>query len=191
MFTGSVCLQVMPTLDYGRTVLWEMKTVDLNRRVESRIYPIIRFVDRVTWVVLFIMMIMTITDVLLRKFSNISILGTVELTELMMIVVVFSSLAECQVHDGHIKVDLVLKGFSPRVQSLFDVITQSICFFLFSLMTWAIWRHAESMKEWGEVTVDLALPVYPFIYVAVVGCALLALVLFIKALVALSELLES
>ena len=46
----------MPTLDYGRTVLWEMKTVDLNRRVESRIYPIIRFVDRVTWVVLFIMM---------------------------------------------------------------------------------------------------------------------------------------
>ena len=172
-------------------VLWEMKTTDLNRKVESRIYPIIRFVDRVTWVVLFIMMIMTMTDVFLRKFSNISILGTVELTELMMIIVVFCSLAECQVHDGHIKVDLVLKRFSPRVQSLFDVITQSVCFLLFSMMTWAILRHANSIKEWGEVTVDLALPVYPFIYVAVVGCALLALVLFIKALVAVSELLES
>jgi TRAP-type C4-dicarboxylate transport system permease small subunit len=181
----------VPTLACGGTVLSQMKTTDLNRKVESRIYPIIRFVDRVTWVVLFIMMIMTMTDVFLRKFSNISILGTVELTELMMIIVVFCSLAECQVHDGHIKVDLVLKRFSPKVQSLFDVITQSICFLLFSMMTWAILRQANNIKEWGEVTVDLALPIYPFIYVAVVGCALLALVLFIKALVAVSELLES
>ena len=47
------------------------------------------------------------------------------------------------------------------------------------------------MKEWGEVTVDLALPLYPFIYVAVIGCALLALVLLIKALVACSEVMES
>ena len=47
------------------------------------------------------------------------------------------------------------------------------------------------MKEWGEVTVDLALPVYPFIYIAVVGCALLALVLLIKTLAALSEVIES
>ena len=82
-----------------------------TQRVESRFYPIVRFVDRITWVVLFIMMLMTMADVFLRKFSNLSILGTVELTELMMIVIVFCSLAECQAGDGHIKVDLVLKRF--------------------------------------------------------------------------------
>jgi len=163
---------------------------DSTRGVESRFYPIARFADRVTWVVLFIMMLMTMADVLLRKFSNLSILGTVELTELMMIIIVFSSLAECQVGDGHIKVDLVLKRFSPKVQSIFDVFTQFVCFALFSAMSWAIWQHANRMKEWGEVTIDLALPVYPFIYVAVVGCALLALVLFIKALAALSAVIE-
>ena len=137
------------------------------------------------------MMLMTMADVLLRKFSNLSILGTVELTELMMIIVVFSSLAECQVGDGHIKVDLVLKRFSPKVQSIFDVFTQFVCFALFSMMSLAIWQHANRMKEWGEVTIDLALPLYPFIYVAVIGCALLALVLLIKALVALSVVMES
>jgi TRAP-type transport system small permease protein len=159
--------------------------------IESRFYLMVRFMDRITWVVLFIMMLMTITDVLLRKCSNLSILGTVELTELMMIIIVFSSLAECQVHDGHIKVDLVLKRFSPRVQSIFDVFTQFICFALFSMMSWAIWRNANRMKEWGEVTIDLALPVYPFVYVAVIGCALLAFVLLIKALVALSMAMQS
>ena len=162
-----------------------------TRGLEARFYPVVRFVDRITWVVLFMMMLMTMADVFLRKFSNQSILGTVELTELMMIVVVFCSLAECQTGDGHIKVDLVLKRFSPRVQSIFDVFTQFTCFALFSLMTGAIWRHARSMREWGEVTVDLSLPLYPFIYVAVVGCALLALVLLIKALVALSEVMAS
>lgn len=168
-----------------------MRMQSVTRSFESWFYPVVRFVDRITWIVLFIMMLMTMADVLLRKFSNLSILGTVELTELMMIILVFSSLAECQVHDGHIKVDLVLKRFSPRVQSIFDVFTQCICFALFSMMSWAIWRNANRMKEWGEVTIDLALPVYPFIYVAVIGCALLALVLLIKALVALSMAMQS
>ncbi|MBW1848168.1 MAG: TRAP transporter small permease [Deltaproteobacteria bacterium] len=168
-----------------------MNMRNFNRAAESRFFPVVRFVDRITWVVLFIMMLMTMTDVFLRKFSNLSILGTVELTELMMIIIVFCSLAQCQANDGHIKVDLVLKRFSPRLQSIFDVITQFICFALFSTMTYAIWRHANSMKGWGEITVDLALPVYPFIYIAVVGCALLALVLLIKTLVALSEVIES
>jgi len=162
-----------------------------TRGIESRFYPIVRFVDRITWVFLFIMMLMTMADVLLRKFSNLSILGTVELTELMMIIIVFSSLAECQVGDGHIKVDLVLKRFSPKVQSIFDVFTQFVCFALFSMMSLAIWQHANRMKEWGEVTIDLALPLYPFIYVAVIGCALLAFVLLIKALAALSAVMES
>jgi len=168
-----------------------MRMRGFTRKVESRFYPIVRFVDRITWVFLFIMMLMTMADVLLRKFSNLSILGTVELTELMMIIVVFSSLAECQVGDGHIKVDLVLKRFSPKVQSIFDVFTQFVCFALFSMMSLAIWQHANRMKEWGEVTIDLALPLYPFIYVAVIGCALLAFVLLIKALAALSVVMES
>lgn len=158
--------------------------------LEKTLYPLARYLDRITWVVLFIMMVMTMTDVFLRKFSNLSLLGTVELTEIMMIIVVFCSLAECQVHDGHIKVDLVLKRLSPRVQSLFDVLTQFICFLLFSFMTVAIYRHASNMKEWGEVTIDLALPFYPFVYVAVVGCGMLALILFIKVLVALREVME-
>ena len=168
-----------------------MNMRNFNRAAESCFLPVVRFVDRITWVVLFIMMLMTMTDVFLRKFSNLSILGTVELTELMMIIIVFCSLAQCQANDGHIKVDLVLKRLSPRLQSIFDVITQFICFALFSTMTYAIWRHANSMKEWGEITVDLALPVYPFIYIAVVGCALLALVLLIKTLAALSEVIQS
>jgi TRAP-type C4-dicarboxylate transport system permease small subunit len=152
------------------------------------LYHLAKYLDRVTWLLLFVMMMITVTDVFLRKFTPRSVLGSVELTEMMMIMVVFCSLAECQVHDGHIKVDLVLKRFPPRVQAFFDVVTQFICFLLFSLMCWALFRHANNLKEWGEVTVDLALPVYPFIYVAAIGCGLLALVLLAKTAEAFYEI---
>jgi TRAP-type C4-dicarboxylate transport system permease small subunit len=133
------------------------------------------------------MMLMTMTDVLLRKFTNYSILGTVELTELMMVIVIFCSLAQCEVNDGHIKVDLVFKRFRPRMRLVVDTITQFLCFALFSLMAWAMYRHAVNVKEWGEITFDLGFPLYPFVYVASFGCLLLALVLLFKTLVVLHK----
>ena len=162
----------------------------LSGVVARGLYPVTRFMDRITWVILFFMMMMTMIDVLLRKLFNASILGTVEMTEMSMAVVVFFALAECQVHDGHIKVDLVLKKCSPRVQALCDVFTQLVCFLLFCFMTVALFRHAESMRGWGEVTLDLAMPVYPFVYAAALGTGLLALVLLVKGLVAFSEAFE-
>lgn len=163
----------------------------LSSVVAKGLYSVTRFINRITWVVLFFMMMMTMIDVFLRKFFNTSILGTVEMTEMSMAVVVFFALAECQVHDGHIKVDLVLKRLSPRVQALCDVFTQFVCFLLFCFMTVALFRYAERMQAWGEVTLDLAMPVYPFVYLAALGTGLLALVLLVKALVALSEVLGS
>ncbi len=167
-----------------------MNSERLNTGVESWLMTVTRTIDIVSWVILFAMMMMTMIDVLLRYFTNSSILGSVELTELMMVIVVFCSLAQCQAEDGHIKVDLVLKRFSPRVQSMIDTLTQLICFGLFSFMTWSMYIYASEMKEYGEVTLDLGLVKYPFVYIASFGCALLTLVLLFKAITALREVFE-
>lgn len=168
-----------------------MQTTPLTQRLQRIIYPVARFVDRITWVVLFFMMLMTMGDVLLRKFLNQSILGTVEITELLMAVVVFCSIAECQVNEDHIRVDLVMKKFSPRVRAIVDTFTQSLCFILFCFITTATFHHAGGMRAGGEVTLDLGLPIYPVVYLASFGCGLLALVLLVKALLAMSEVLDA
>ncbi len=155
--------------------------------VKKAIYGIVRYADRITWAVLFFLMVMTMVDVSLRKIFNTAILGTVELTELSMVVIVFCSLAECQVHEGHIRVDLIANKLSKKTQAFLELITQSICCALFSLMTWALLKHAMAMKNSGEVTVDLGLPKYPFVYLAGIGSALLAAVLLCKAIEAFYE----
>lgn len=164
-----------------------MKLIKITQRLEKGALPLARLLDRLTWVVLFGMMTMTMADVLLRKLTNVTIIGAGEITEMMMAVIVFCSLAQCQAEDGHIKIDLIMKKAGPRTQSVVDTVTQFFCFGLFCLMTWGSFRHAMEIMGWEEVSIDLAIPIYPFVFVAVVGNATLTLVLLYKALTALGK----
>lgn len=168
-----------------------MKIERLIKGTEKGFFPFVRFMDRITWVVLFFMMCMTSTDVILRKTLNQSILGSVELTEMLLTVVIFCALAQCQLNNGHIQVDLIYKKLSPRLQKFCDLITQTLCTVLFVLITIGTYRHGKEMREWGEVSMDLELPIFPFVYIASFGCALLAIVLLLRALAALKEVIDS
>ena len=149
-----------------------------------------RLLDSVAWVVLFAMMTMTVVDVLLRKFTNMTIIGAGEITEMMMAVVVFCSLAQCQVDDGHIKIDLLMRNAGPRPRAIVDVVTQFLCFVLFCLVTWGTFKHGLEIMAWEEVSIDLAIPIYPFVFVAVIGSAVLTLILLYKTMIALNEVLR-
>ena len=158
---------------------------------EKGLYPLVKFIDYFSWVTLFAMMSITIGDVFLRKFTNSSILGTVELTEFMMVIVVFCSLAQCEVDDGHIRVELVMDKFGPKIRTYVDAFTQSLCTALFALMSTSIYHHAVNMKGSGEVTMDLGLPMYPFVYIAFFGCIVMTLVLFSKTILIIIKAFKS
>ena len=167
-----------------------MKIEQLNRWFESRIYPLSKLMSRIASVVLFLMMLLTITDVFLRKVFSKSILGTVELTEFMLVIVIFFALARTEVMNGHVKVDLVMSRFGKSAQALVDMITQFVCFFLSVLITWSTLIYSQKMRTSGEVSQDLWIPVYPFIYIVAVGCAILSLTLLIKFFMAWMKLVK-
>ena len=143
--------------------------------------------DKISWVVLFVMMVMTMVDVLLRKFTNMTIIGCGEMTEMMMAIVVFCSLAQCQVKDGHIKIDLIMGSCSPRVQLLADTLTQALSFIVFCLIAFSTFRHGIEIREWQEVSIDLAIPIFPFVFIAALGSAMLALILLFRTISCISE----
>lgn len=159
--------------------------------IEKSLYPVVRFIDRLSWIMLFVLMAMTALDLFLRNFSNSSILGSVELTELMMVIIVFCSLAQCEADDGHIRIDLIMDKFGPKTRTIADAFTQAVCTIIFCLMSVSIFRHAENMKGYGEVTMDLNLPLYPFIYIASFGCIVMTLVLFSKTIINILKAVKS
>jgi TRAP-type C4-dicarboxylate transport system permease small subunit len=168
-----------------------MEIERLDKSFESRFYPVSGILNRIASVTLFLMMILTVADVFLRKLFSKSILGTVEVTEFMMVIVVFFSLAHAEVLNRHVRVDLLMSRMGKRAQEVIEVLTQFVCFLLFGAITWSTLVYSGKMRASGEVSQDLWIPIFPFVYIASVGCALLTLILLLKFLRALIKLVKS
>ena len=140
---------------------------------------------------LFLMMFLTIADVFLRKVFSKSILGTVEITEFMMVILVFFGLAQAEVINANVRVDILTKRFKENTQRVIEVITQFCCFILFVLLTLYAFDYGVGKISSGEVSQDLWIPMYPFVFILALGFAVLTIVLFFKSILALLKVISS
>jgi len=154
------------------------------------VYSFSNFLNIIASIVLFLMMFLTVTDVFLRKVFAKSILGTVEITEFMMLIIVFFALAQAEIEDKHVKVHLIVSRLKEKNQHLINMFTQIFCFILFIIAMLSAISYAFKMKASGEVSQDLWIPLYPFIYVVVVGCAIVSIVLLVKLLKAMRKVVK-
>ena len=143
--------------------------------------------NRFAAVILFAMMLLTVADVALRKILNRGILGTLELTEFMMVGLVFFSLARVELLDRNIAVDLAAKRMGPRTRLALAMVTRLVCAVFFGLATASLLVYAQAIRGSHEATVDLLIPRYPFVWAGAAGCAVLAIVLMIKCLTDIAE----
>lgn len=121
-----------------------------------------------------LMMLLTVADVFLRFFFNSPISGTTELTQLFMVAVVFPALAWCGVTGGHIKVDLIVGRFRPRIQAIIDIITLLLSLFIFTIITWRSFLESMQMTKTSSL---LGIPIAPFYYTLTFSFGLLCLVI--------------
>jgi TRAP-type C4-dicarboxylate transport system permease small subunit len=147
--------------------------------------------NRLSAGILFAMMLLTMADVILRKVLSRGILGTLELTEFMMAGVVFLALAQTERLDRNVHMDLIMQRFRPRARMLAAMVTRTICILFCCVMTASVLVYADAIRSSGEVSLDLWIPKYPFIYAVAAGWALLALVLLMRGLAALREIRTS
>jgi len=127
--------------------------------------------------VLVVMMLLTVADVGMRYVLRHPIVGSVELTEFMMVFVVFLGLAWCAVRGRHVKVDLFLSRFSPRVQAIVDSITYIGSLGIFVIIAWRSLLESFSVWQMHLVSTILKVPMFPFYWVLTLGCAVLCLVM--------------
>lgn len=122
------------------------------------------------------MMLLITTDVIMRAVLNEVIIGSVELIEVLMVLLVLA-LAWCALKGRHVKVDLVMSHLSPRAQGIANSFNWTLgvafCFFIAYLNV----LEALSFKELGMETDMLAIPKYPFYFALSLGYALLATVM--------------
>ena len=135
------------------------------------------------------MIVLTCANVFLRLVW-IPVSGTFELMGYFGAVLTAFAMGYTQIKKGYIAVDIVVLGFSKRIQNVLNAANAIICTGFFVLVTWQISKYAANLRETGEVTETLQIIYYPFAYAVAVWCGALALVFFIgflKTLIPIKE----
>lgn len=125
---------------------------------------------------LFAIMWLTLVDVTGRKFFSHSVPGGLEMTEILMVIVIFGALPLVSWRHEHVVFDTLdpfipdwLKGLQARAVHL-------VCSGAFAMMAWLMTHRATRFAEYGDITVHLQLPLSPVAW-------LMAALLLVTALV--------
>jgi TRAP-type C4-dicarboxylate transport system permease small subunit len=143
--------------------------------------------NRIAGMILFLMMLLTVIDVLLRKLWNQGILGGLELSEFMLAGMVFCALAQAEIEDRHVRVDLIAGLHHARVGKWLTVVVQFLSALMIGAISVSSFLYAMSIRTAGEVSLDLGIPRYPLILLATLGFALLGIVLLIRCRITFFE----
>jgi TRAP-type C4-dicarboxylate transport system permease small subunit len=134
--------------------------------------------------ILFAMMTLTFVDVIARYVVNRPVRGGFELTELMLLVLIFAGLPLASHAREHVTMDLIDRLLPARGRAWLERAQNLACAALMFLLTWQIWLKAGKIAAYGDTTDVLRIPLAPFIYFMVAMIALSGLVHLYLALAA-------
>jgi TRAP-type C4-dicarboxylate transport system permease small subunit len=125
---------------------------------------------------LFAIMALTFFDVGGRKLLENSIPGSLELTELLMVVVIFAALPLVSLRGEHVLFDSLDSYLPPRVLRLQKAVIDLLIAVALLALAVLMWKTGSEFALSGETTAQLKIPKAPFIYGMAVLCGLAGLV---------------
>lgn len=123
------------------------------------------------------MMLLTCVDVVMRRSFNHPIPGTYEIVGLLGALLISFALAYTTAQKGHIAVEFLVQRLSKKIQRVIDAANQLLGITLFVILSWQSVLYAMDLKESGEVSMTVQMPIHPFVFGIAIGCALVSLVL--------------
>ena len=131
-------------------------------------------------VVLVGVMLVTTTDVLMRRILNNPFSEAYDIAILGLLVSIFFALAWVMTIGGHIEADVLFRKYPPRVKRVVTSVALFLSIFPAVAIAWGSVLWAQSIIRVGQVTLVLRWPLAPFVIVEIIGAALLALVVLVK-----------
>ena len=121
-------------------------------------------------------MVLTLVDVLGRKLFDHSLPGSLEVTELLLVVVIFAGLPLASLRGEHVVFDSLDRWLPPRLLRVQRVVIELLCAAGLAGVAWLMWVKGGQLGEYGETTAQLQMSLAPFVRLMSVLCAVAALV---------------
>jgi TRAP-type C4-dicarboxylate transport system permease small subunit len=141
-------------------------------------------------VTMVLLMLWTVGDIAGRSLFSTPFRGTVELTELAVVILVYLGLARAEDQDAHIAVDLLFVRLEKEGQLAMRVFAGAVSVLVIGIMTWRLFVFAQQLNAGGQTTGVLRIPLYPVALIGVAGSAAFGLAALSNMLVSLRALVR-
>lgn len=152
------------------------------RLTASVITALSRFMYWIAGLALVSIVLLTVTDVILRRF-RMPIDWAFEVVVMLAAIVISFALPQSTLDKGHVLTDFLIEKLTPRWQKSFFVITRAMAIFVFVILGWRVVCLGQKFCKAGQVSPILEFPDYSVAYAVAVA-------LFIECLVLLWSLVE-
>ncbi len=147
--------------------------MDWLRKVAGHLSELVLNLSKAAMLVI---VFIVVADVTLRYVFDSPILGSLDLTTLMLVVIIFSGVGYTAHMKRHVTVDVVVSKLGPRTCAIIESITGIMVAVLLGLIIWSSLLQANVLRVQTAVTEELRIPLFPFELFLVFGFLLLLLV---------------
>ena len=127
-------------------------------------------------VLLFGMMTLTFIDVVLRYVFNAPLRGSFEVTELMLVVLIFAALPLVSRREEHVVMDFLDRFLPLRIYRALRALEHIVSAAVMTGMGCLLWQKATKLAAYGDTSAILRIELAPFVYA-------IALLIFVTALI--------
>jgi TRAP-type C4-dicarboxylate transport system permease small subunit len=131
--------------------------------------------------ILLAMMLLTFVDVVARYLFNRPVRGAFEVTELLLLVLIFAGLPLVSFAGEHALMDFVDRLLGRRAQRLVEAAVDVVAAALMFGLVWLLWLKADRIWAYRDATDVLRIPYGPFVYLMALMVGLTGLVHLYRA----------
>jgi TRAP-type C4-dicarboxylate transport system permease small subunit len=152
--------------------MWASK---VYRSLDKVLRPVVVALYAVGGVALMAMMFVVASDVGLRNFLNIPLLGAFDLTTYMMAILLAIGVAYCAMEKAHIGTEVIVERLPPRPKLALSAVVAFVSFVFTGVITWQSFVNMKSTIALSLQSNILHIPVFPFLGIVGIGFLLYSL----------------
>jgi TRAP-type C4-dicarboxylate transport system permease small subunit len=136
------------------------------------------------------MMVLTTVDVIGAKVFLRPVNGALDIMMILQLLAMGFALSTSYVENRHVQVEFFLPLMPGLLQRIATWLVQTLVLALFITMTWQLFVYGHDLKQYGEVSATIRIPLYPFTYAAAVAFIPLCLVALAKWIQTIIEVFD-
>jgi TRAP-type C4-dicarboxylate transport system permease small subunit len=114
--------------------------------------------------ILVVMMMITTVDVISRYIFNYPLRSAFEVTELLLVVLIFAGLPLVSHADEHVTMDFIDRMLPDPVRLALVRVVHVVCAGVMFFLAWQIWLKAGKISAYSDTTDVIKIPIGPFVY---------------------------